>query len=76
MTLGLDLEDKANITFSPNSDELIGEVDNNDSLIAFFLNPVKVEQLTNIALSQEKMPAKSTYFYPKVLSGLVINKHE
>ncbi|MCX5701923.1 MAG: DUF1015 domain-containing protein [Candidatus Omnitrophica bacterium] len=74
--LGLDLEDKANITFSPNSDELIGEVDNNDSLIAFFLNPVKVEQLTNIALSGEKMPSKSTYFYPKVLSGLVINKHK
>lgn len=75
-TLGLDLEDKANITFNPNPDELISEVDNNGSLIAFFLNPVKVEQLTNIALSGEKMPSKSTYFYPKVLSGLVINKHE
>jgi uncharacterized protein (DUF1015 family) len=74
--LGLELEDKTNIKFSPNPDELISEVDNDSSLIAFFLNPVKVEQLTNIALSREKMPSKSTYFYPKVLSGLVINKHE
>ncbi|MFH1640926.1 MAG: DUF1015 domain-containing protein, partial [Candidatus Omnitrophota bacterium] len=75
-TLGLDIEDKTNIKFNPSSDELIRAADNDHSLIVFFLNPVKVEQLTNIALTGEKMPSKSTYFYPKVLSGLVINKHE
>ena len=40
----------------------------------FFLNPVKIEQIMQVALKGEKMPSKSTYFYPKVLSGLVINK--
>ena len=73
--LGLDLEDKKILTFSPHADELIGKVDSNTTSIAFFLNPVKVQQIISVALTGQKMPAKSTYFYPKVLSGLVINKH-
>jgi len=72
--LGLDLEDKENITFSPHADELIEQVNNDNAYIAFFLNPVKVSQITAVALKDEKMPPKSTYFYPKVSSGLVINK--
>ena len=72
--LGLDLEDKERLTFSSNADELIEEADNNNSYIVFFLNPVKIQQVISIALSGDKMPAKTTYFYPKVLSGLVINK--
>jgi uncharacterized protein (DUF1015 family) len=75
-TLGLDLEDKEKITFSPHTDELIAQVDADPAYTAFFLNPVKVQQIMSIALNGEKMPAKSTYFYPKVLSGLVINKLE
>jgi uncharacterized protein (DUF1015 family) len=74
--LGLDLENKDNITFSPDAEDLIKKVDSDDSNIAFFLNPVKVQQIISVALTGENMPAKSTYFYPKVLSGLVINKHE
>jgi len=74
--LGLNLEDKENITFSPHDEELIKEVDSDDKLVAFFLNPVKVEQIVSVALDGERMPPKTTYFYPKVLSGLVINKHE
>jgi uncharacterized protein (DUF1015 family) len=74
--LSLDLEDKETITFSPHPDELIEQVNNNNSYIAFFLNPVKIQQITAIATSGEKMPAKSTYFYPKVASGLLIHKFE
>jgi len=72
--LGIELGDKERLTFSPHADELIDSVDNNNSHIAFFLNPVKAEKIISIALENERMPAKSTYFYPKVLSGLVINK--
>lgn len=75
-TLGIDLEDKDALIFSPNANELIEKVDNDDSYIAFFLNPVRVQQIISVALTGQKMPVKSTYFYPKVLSGLVINKHE
>jgi uncharacterized protein (DUF1015 family) len=74
--LGIDLEDKGLLTFSPNANELIQRAGNDDSCIAFFLNPVKVKQIIALALTGENMPPKSTYFYPKVLSGLVINKHE
>ncbi|MFA4830147.1 MAG: DUF1015 domain-containing protein [Thermodesulfovibrionales bacterium] len=41
---------------------------------AFFLNPTKVEDVERVALSDVRMPPKSTYFYPKLLTGLVINK--
>lgn len=72
--LGLDLEDKQRITFNTNVDELIDSVNNNNNTIAFFLNPVKIREILQVALTDNKMPPKSTYFYPKVLSGLVINK--
>ena len=41
---------------------------------AFIMNPVKIKQLRAIALTGERMPPKTTYFYPKVLSGLTIHK--
>ena len=47
-------------------------VDNGEADGVFILNPVKVEQLKAIALNGEKMPPKTTYFYPKVLSGLTV----
>jgi uncharacterized protein (DUF1015 family) len=74
--LNYDSVAKDNLKYSPNPEELIVEADNEPLNIAFFLNPVKMEQIIAVALKGNKMPAKSTYFYPKVLSGLVINKHE
>ncbi|MCG2711267.1 MAG: DUF1015 domain-containing protein [Candidatus Omnitrophica bacterium] len=41
---------------------------------AFFPNTTKAEQVKKIALSGNRMPQKSTYFYPKPVTGLVINK--
>jgi uncharacterized protein (DUF1015 family) len=43
---------------------------------AFLLDPTPVESVTAVARSGEVMPQKSTYFYPKALTGLVINPHE
>jgi len=74
--LELDFSDKERVTFSPIADELLERTDSDNSYISFFLNPVKIQQIISVALSGEKMPSKSTYFYPKVLSGLVINRHE
>lgn len=74
--LGIDLEDKERLLFSPQVHDLIEAVDKNTTYIAFFVNPVKTQQITSLALNNEKMPAKTTYFYPKVLSGLVINKFD
>jgi uncharacterized protein (DUF1015 family) len=72
--LGIDLEDKENLKFSSFAQDFITEVDNDNLKIAFFLNPVKISQIISVALKGERMPSKSTYFYPKVLSGLLINK--
>lgn len=55
-------------------DESIVKVDSGQSQAAFFLNPVKMEQLKMVTDAGERMPQKSTYFYPKMYSGLVINK--
>ena len=44
--------------------------------IAFFLNPTRVYQVRDVSLAGETMPSKSTFFYPKLLSGLVINPLE
>ncbi|MBM3501990.1 MAG: DUF1015 domain-containing protein, partial [Armatimonadetes bacterium] len=40
---------------------------------AFVVRPLQVTSLQEIAAAGERMPPKSTYFYPKVLSGLVLN---
>ncbi|MFA5092941.1 MAG: DUF1015 domain-containing protein [Candidatus Omnitrophota bacterium] len=74
--LNFDLDNLPEIIYNPESAEFLETVDNDPLKIAFFLNPVKIEQIINVALSGNKMPPKSTYFYPKVLSGLVINKFE
>ena len=49
-------------------------VDSKKYQAAFFMNPPKPIQISAISESLKKMPHKSTYFYPKPLSGLVINK--
>jgi len=55
-------------------DESIGSVDAGEKQIAFFMNPPKIEQIESVADAGERMPQKSTYFYPKVFTGLTINK--
>ena len=47
-------------------------VNEKEAEAAFLMNPVKIDQLREIALNGERMPPKTTYFYPKVLSGLTI----
>jgi len=41
--------------------------------VAFILRPIPVDQVRAICESDENMPPKSTYFFPKVLTGLVFN---
>lgn len=41
--------------------------------LAFFLRPTPIEQIRQIAAEGENMPPKSTYFYPKIPTGLVFN---
>ena len=72
--LGYNLENIDNIIYGADAEEFIKEADGNPLNIAFFLNPVQIQQIIAVALHEERMPPKSTYFYPKVISGLVMNK--
>jgi uncharacterized protein (DUF1015 family) len=62
------------IMYTSDVQEVIGKVDNGQADAGFIMNPVKISQLKAVALNGEKMPPKTTYFYPKVLSGLTIYK--
>lgn len=62
------------ITYTNDVDEAVRLVDEKGYQLAFFLNPTKIEEITTLATKLEKMPHKSTFFYPKLLSGLVLNK--
>jgi len=55
-------------------DQSISEVDAGHKQAAFFMNPVKMQQLTMVTDAGERMPQKSTYFYPKIYTGLMIQK--
>ncbi len=69
-----DMDDQGLIKYTPDIDEAIKLVDNGDIKVAFLLNPTKVEHVQRIASKGLIMPHKSTYFYPKVMVGLVIHK--
>ena len=55
-------------------DESIAKVDDGKKQAAFFMNPTKIEQVKAVTDAGEKMPQKSTFFYPKMYTGLTINK--
>jgi len=52
----------------------IAQIDAGQKQAAFFMNPIKMQQLKMVTEAGERMPQKSTYFYPKVYTGLTINK--
>ncbi len=54
-------------------DKTIEKVDNGEFKAAFFLNATGIEDIEKSAKLKKRLPAKSTYFYPKIPTGLVIN---
>jgi uncharacterized protein (DUF1015 family) len=76
-TLGFTPEDLNNEEIIHYQSSLIKAVDMVESgthRMAFFLNPTRIEQVKEVAGSRLIMPRKSTYFYPKAITGLVFNK--
>jgi uncharacterized protein (DUF1015 family) len=80
--LGIDEQNLAqggNIEYVKDTGEAIDasivQVDKGEKQAAFFVNPTKMEQIELVTNAGERMPQKSTFFFPKVYTGLVINKH-
>lgn len=74
--LKIDKENMAkqiNLTYTRDSEEGFAAVDSGVANCVFLLNGTKVSQIKEISLVNEKMPQKSTYFYPKLITGIVIN---
>ncbi len=61
-----------NITYEREMDAAIAVVDRGQAQLCCLLNPVRIEQVAEVALGGEVLPQKSTDFYPKLLSGLTI----
>jgi uncharacterized protein (DUF1015 family) len=75
--LGMSAEQQVSgeaIRYSQDEDAVLQALEKEDYQAAFILNPPKVEEILAIANNGETMPQKSTYFYPKLISGLIVNK--
>jgi len=74
LNIAKETEDK--VIYTKSEEEAVQLVDEKGNSMAFFLNPTKIDEIVAIASKLEKLPHKSTYFYPKLLSGLVMNRFE
>jgi uncharacterized protein (DUF1015 family) len=61
------------VTYTPRSEEAVALVDSGRAEAAFLLRPPTIEQVEAVAEAGETMPQKSTYFYPKLFSGLLFH---
>jgi len=68
-----DLDDEHRIVYSTSAREATASVADGAVDAAVILNPTRIEQVQRISESGLTMPRKSTYFYPKVISGQVFN---
>ena len=67
-----DMAAQRSLTYTRSLPEALDMVQQGQSSGAFLLNPTRVPQLAAVAAAGEKMPQKSTYFYPKPITGLVM----
>lgn len=68
------MRNQKNLVYTREAADAVRAVQNGDYQCAFLINPTKLSEIREIALENEKMPQKSTYFWPKLVTGLVINK--
>jgi uncharacterized protein (DUF1015 family) len=61
------------VSYTPSAEDAIAAVDAGRAEAAFLLRPTRIEDVFAVAQRGETMPQKSTYFYPKLLSGLLIH---
>jgi uncharacterized protein (DUF1015 family) len=61
------------VTYTSSAADAVAAVDRGDAAAAFLLEPVTFEQVARFAHTGETMPQKSTFFYPKLTSGLLLH---
>src|SRR3989440_3424216 len=74
--LGIRAEDVTSgtyIRYTRDAEQALEVVRSGDAQAALLLNATRVRQICEVAQAEDRMPQKSTYFYPKLMSGLVMN---
>jgi len=74
--LGLRREDitaGSHIRYTRDAQQALEAVRKGEAQAALLLNATRVRQICNVAKANDRMPQKSTYFYPKLITGLVLN---
>jgi len=73
--LGMPQQDQGsgNVSYLKDAAEAVRAVNSGQAQAAFLMNPTRIEQVKAVAEAGEVMPTKSTFFYPKLPSGLLMN---
>jgi uncharacterized protein (DUF1015 family) len=61
------------ISYTAYADDAVTHVKEGAARVALLMNPTPVEQVLDVAMAGSTMPQKSTYFYPKMATGFVLN---
>lgn len=68
-----DVEEKKGLGYAKSIEEAVEEVSSGLANAAFILRPTPIDQVRQVATAGENMPPKSTYFFPKIPTGLAFN---
>jgi uncharacterized protein (DUF1015 family) len=68
-----DISHLRGLDYARDTAQAIGRVELGDADAAFFMRGTPVDQVRAVAAAGESMPPKSTYFFPKVLTGMLFN---
>ncbi len=60
------------VSYTTDDKAAIAAVDSGSAELALFLRPTRIEQVIAVANAGDQLPQKSTYFYPKVITGMVM----
>jgi hypothetical protein len=61
------------ISYTPDWREAVGRVDRGEATVAYLVRPTRIEDVFGRARRGDVLPQKTTYFFPKLLSGLLFH---
>jgi len=64
------------LVYTKDGEEALARVESGEFAASFLLNPTRIAEVRAVSEAGETMPEKSTYFYPKIATGLVFNSLE
>ncbi len=68
-----DLTAGTHVRYTRDTQQALQAIQKGEAQVAVLLNPTRVRQICEVAEADDRMPQKSTYFYPKLITGLVMN---